>query len=74
MIDGLRSISGRTIKQRISYATREDDRGALGMFEIMRPSDVVRDIRNLNGRSKPLERALLFLSVDSFRSLLPYGK
>ena len=44
------------------------------MFEIMRPSDVVRDIRNLNGRSKPLERALLFLSVDSFRSLLPYGK
>ena len=41
---------------------------------IIRPSDVVRDIRNLKGRSKPLERALLFLSVDSFRSLLPYGK
>ena len=39
-----------------------------------RPSDVVRDIRNLNGRSNPLERAFLFLSVDSFRALLPYGK
>ena len=42
--------------------------GGVAVVEESLTINVSRDIRNLKGRSKPLERALLSLSDDSFAS------
>ena len=47
------------------------ERGTVGYAQMQNecPSDVVRDIRNLNRRTARLERFALLVSVDSFRAL-----